>query len=184
MHFWNELALQFNCIKKIQQSVHCITVEIELKINVWTAIKGQGSPLDGLQCHPLYRTDFGQYQASSAALGWPGFWDCYPMHRIHSNGWPYYECDKQIRMCILQSFKLGTQSIIEIHLLHDLYWPFKLLTWFYFTIYAISNYTYCNLKWEKRVDTRLLNTFPNPFPVYKLPVHTNVDTDTLLRRSF
>ena len=28
--------------------------------------------LDVMQSHPLHRTLFGQYQASSAALGWPG----------------------------------------------------------------------------------------------------------------
>ena len=37
-----------------------------------------------MQSHPLRRTRFGQYQASSAALGWPGDGDCYLMHRMQS----------------------------------------------------------------------------------------------------
>ena len=45
--------------------------------------------LDVMQSHPLRRTRFGQYQASSAALGWPGDGDCYLMHRMQSGGWPY-----------------------------------------------------------------------------------------------
>ena len=34
-----------------------------------------------------FRTHFGQYQASSAGLGWLGNGDCYLMHRMHSGGW-------------------------------------------------------------------------------------------------
>ena len=46
--------------------------------------------LDVMQSHPLCRTHFGQYQASSAALGWPGDGDCYNvMRRMQSGGWPY-----------------------------------------------------------------------------------------------
>ena len=45
--------------------------------------------LDVMQSHPLRRMRFGQYQASSAALGWPGDGDCYLMHRMQSGGWPY-----------------------------------------------------------------------------------------------
>ena len=43
-----------------------------------------------MQSHPLRRTRFSQYQASSAALGWPGDGDCYNiMRRMQSGGWPY-----------------------------------------------------------------------------------------------
>ena len=45
--------------------------------------------LDVIQSHPLRRTRFGQYQATSAALGWPGDGDCHIMHRMQSGGWPY-----------------------------------------------------------------------------------------------
>ena len=45
--------------------------------------------LDVTQSHPLRRTRFGQYQASSAALGWPGDGDCHIMHKMQSGGWPY-----------------------------------------------------------------------------------------------
>ena len=38
--------------------------------------------LDVMQSHPLCRTCFGQYQASSAALGWPGDGDCYLIHQV------------------------------------------------------------------------------------------------------
>ena len=53
----------------------------------------QSSPsktgLDVMQSHPLHRTRFSQYQASSAALGWQGDGDRHIMHRIQSGGWPY-----------------------------------------------------------------------------------------------
>ena len=42
--------------------------------------------LDVMQSYPLCRTRFGQYQASSAALGWPGDGDCYIMHRMQLGG--------------------------------------------------------------------------------------------------
>ena len=45
--------------------------------------------LDVLQSHPLCSTHFGQYHASSSVLGWPGNGDCYLMHRMQSDGWPY-----------------------------------------------------------------------------------------------
>ena len=45
--------------------------------------------LDVMQSHPPRRTRFGQYQASSAALRWPGDGDCYIMHRMQSGDWPY-----------------------------------------------------------------------------------------------
>ena len=38
--------------------------------------------LDVMQSHPLRRTYFSQYQASSAALGWPWGGDCHIMHRM------------------------------------------------------------------------------------------------------
>ena len=79
-----------------------------------------------------------------------------------------------IRLFIFLSFKLDTQSWNVPSPLT--YWPLKLLTWFYnFTIYATftihtSNkstsqlaYTHCKLKWEKRVNTRLLNPSPTHF---------------------
>ena len=40
--------------------------------------------LDVTQSHPLRRMRFGQYQASSAALGWLGDGDCHIMHSIFS----------------------------------------------------------------------------------------------------
>ena len=59
---------------------------------VWT-IKEPHLPyktgLDVTQSHPLHKTRFGQYQASSAALGWPGNGDCHIIHRMQSVGWPY-----------------------------------------------------------------------------------------------
>ena len=42
-----------------------------------------------MQSHPLRRMHFFQYQASSAALRWLGYGDCYLMHRMQSGGWPY-----------------------------------------------------------------------------------------------
>ena len=39
--------------------------------------KQQKAGLDVVQCHPLYRTCFNQYQASSAVLAWVGDGDCY-----------------------------------------------------------------------------------------------------------
>ena len=36
-----------------------------------------------LNSHPMCRTCFGQYQASSAALGWPGVWVSHVMHVQH-----------------------------------------------------------------------------------------------------
>ena len=49
-------------------------------LHVWT-IKEPHLPyktgLDVTQSHPLRRTRFGQYQASSAALGWPGDGDAW-----------------------------------------------------------------------------------------------------------
>ena len=46
--------------------------------------------LDVMQSHPLCRTRFSQYQASSAVLGWPGDGDCYNiMRRMQSGSWPY-----------------------------------------------------------------------------------------------
>ena len=45
--------------------------------------------LDITQSYPLHRTRFGQYQASSAVLGWPGDRNCYIMHRMQSGGWSY-----------------------------------------------------------------------------------------------
>ena len=39
-------------------------------------------------CHPLCRTHFSQYQASSAVPGVRDG-DCYFMHRMWSGGWPY-----------------------------------------------------------------------------------------------
>ena len=49
------------------------------------------SPLDVMQSHPLCRTRFGQYQASSAVLGWPGDGDCYIMHRMCSGCSPFIQ---------------------------------------------------------------------------------------------
>ena len=76
------------------------------------------------------------------------------------------------------------------------HWLLKLLTnWFYFTIHTTSqstlktkvllytsplSYKHCKLKWEKSVNTRIKH-FSNPFSVYSLPAHTNVDTDAPLR---
>ena len=48
-----------------------------------------GLHVDVTQSHPLRRTRFSQYQASSAVLGWPGDGDCYLMRRMQSGGWPY-----------------------------------------------------------------------------------------------
>jgi len=45
--------------------------------------------LDVMQSHPLRRTRFGQYQASSAVLGWPGDEDCYRMHKCSQLAGPY-----------------------------------------------------------------------------------------------
>jgi len=42
--------------------------------------------LDVMQSHLMCRTCYDQYQASSAALG-DG--DCYLMHRMQSDRWPY-----------------------------------------------------------------------------------------------
>ena len=44
-----------------------------------------------VQSHPLRRTRFGQYQASSAVLGWPGDGECYLVHNIQSGDWIYSE---------------------------------------------------------------------------------------------
>ena len=74
---------------------------------------------------------------------------------IEYSQWPYYECDKKIRMCILQSFKLGTQFIIEMYLFF--------IDHLNCLLGSTSPYMLCNLKWEKSVDTRLLNTFPTHF---------------------
>ena len=40
-------------------------------------------------CVKLHRTRFGQYQPSSAVLGWLGDGKCSPMHKMQSGGWPY-----------------------------------------------------------------------------------------------
>ena len=45
-----------------------------------------------MQSNPLRRTRFGQYQASSSAVGWPRDGDCYLMHKMQSGGWPYHTC--------------------------------------------------------------------------------------------
>ena len=45
--------------------------------------------LDVMQSHPQHRTCFAQYQASSAALGWPRDGNCYLMHKMQSCGWTY-----------------------------------------------------------------------------------------------
>ena len=92
----------------------------------------------------------------------------------------FHKCDElveMIRMFILLSFKLGTQSW-NVQCTFS-YWPLKLLTWFYFTImirYILNPhikqkyhctsplaYRHCKLKWEKSVSTRLLNTSPTHF---------------------
>ena len=78
----------------------------------------------------------------------------------------------------IQCFKLGTQTILEMHIFFiDNYWLLKLLTWFYFTIYLfhISNksiictsplaYQYFKLKWEK---SEVVKHFSHSFLVYRL----------------
>ena len=46
--------------------------------------------LDVMQSHPLHRTCFCQYQASSAALGWQGAGDCRPLGTKFEMVRPYY----------------------------------------------------------------------------------------------
>ena len=72
-----------------------VSVPLKSTIHVWTIKEPHLSYKTGLdvtQSHPLHRTRFSQYQASSAALGWPGDGDCHIMHRMQSmqsGGWPY-----------------------------------------------------------------------------------------------
>ena len=71
-------------------------VSLTILLHVWTINEPHlpyKTGLDVMQSHPLRRTRFGQYQASSAALGWPGDGDCYNiMRRMQSGGWPYSNC--------------------------------------------------------------------------------------------
>ena len=74
------------CWTSVKGGVHTCFVD------TWT-IKELHLPyktdLDVTQSHLLRRTRFSQYQASSAALGWPRDGNCYIMHRMQSGGWPY-----------------------------------------------------------------------------------------------
>ena len=98
------------------------------------------------------------------------------MHRIQSNGWPYYECDKKIRMCILQSFKLSTQFIIEMYLFF--------IDHLNCLLGSTSPYAMQSQVGKER-RYKAIKHFSNTFPVYKLLyIQINVDTDTRLRRSF
>ena len=57
-------------------SQHTLRLDIGIRIGYTWTINEPHLPyktgLDVMQSHPLRRTHFGQYQASSAALGWPG----------------------------------------------------------------------------------------------------------------
>ena len=73
-----------------------------------------------MQSHPLRRTHFSQYQASSAAVGWPGDWDCYIMHRMQSGDWPYSETPRKCKQSSLVHIMwegLGTKLVAI--------WPWK-----------------------------------------------------------
>ena len=63
--------------------VHVWWLIPELCLSIWTINEPHlpyRTGLDVMQSYPLCRTHFGQYQASSAMLGWPGDGDCYIMH--------------------------------------------------------------------------------------------------------
>ena len=81
----NRVPIRWNSAKK-KKNVHADS-------HAWTINEPHlpyKTGLDVMQSHPLRRTRFGQYQASSAALGWPGDGDCYNiMRRMQSGDWPY-----------------------------------------------------------------------------------------------
>ena len=109
--------------------------------------------------------------------------------------WRMSRNDKNVYPYLL-SFKLGTQTILEMYYL--LQWhtdhlncllgsvsPYTLHSQSTFKtkvpLYtSLLSYKHCKLKWEKSVNTRI-NHFSNSFPVYRLPAQTNVDTDAPLR---
>ena len=79
------------------------------------------------RCYALCKTAFGQYQASSATLGWPGDGDFYFMHKIQSGGW----CYAQWWLYIISRLILGRcGSLIEpLHLSISVNWPVPGLHW-------------------------------------------------------
>ena len=71
--------------------------------------------LDVMQSHPVHRTHFGQYQASSAALGWPCDGDGFIMQERQSSDWPYpyNKVVSYVHVAVLLKLLLQALLIIE-----------------------------------------------------------------------
>ena len=79
-----------------QTHIHTCTQNMYEQSTNHTSI--QNRPRRYMQSHPLCRTCFSQYQASSAVLGWLGDGDCHLMHKIQSGGWSYSKAPLKQRM--------------------------------------------------------------------------------------
>ena len=100
---WWWLLLVASQIEPMRMKTIITSLEIQrymytMLYTAWTINKPHlpyKTRLDVMQSHLLHRTRFGQYQASSAVLGWPGDGDCHIMHRMQSGGWPYSKVGRE-----------------------------------------------------------------------------------------
>ena len=92
-HFrlWDREKCKFECLSvclHVNEQKNCISLKIEV-----------------MQSCPPHRTCFGQYNVTSAALGWLGDLDCYLTYKMQSGGWAY-PYNRRVTVWICCSWRL------------------------------------------------------------------------------